>query len=605
VGFFDDIFGQPFGGMFDFNGDGKTDFGEEWVGYMIINDCMKEEEEQHSSSYSPSAYPRRSNVIYDSADDDLLDDDLITSVDTPAILPDDSWKIYCEDGSDYGLDPDDFDSEEDYLEALEEAKLTYGDDTYCDDDEGGVGSVAVPLSLTFEITYPGKEQLEAINEADYPNKRTYRAAYGLCELEHGSPFIPSDSSKEKEAERFNFILSGSCIAARYLTPYDGFIYGQAIKENFDLPITFEDEDEDSTVWFPDVFMELAEENPALAVDVWAWCVKEFGPYQKYMKTKPTIYSYITSSTDEYPPEFLDIAIDRLGSDVAFSEALLSRSPELMFGVASFVGRALETNKTKEAQIIFTSFMLNPKVKGKNAEDFINSIISHCSNWDELETMEAFKFYILPIIKKMNDKRIQRILPKITEEVDHYISSVESSEEKYQYARSFAWRNNYINGESGLDPLDYRTEEEYKKAVEEEKYRWRRWHSEARRFNLDVNEFDTEEEYNKALQQKRAEEQEARRKEQEERRKQTMAPDPLADTDKTIYNFCSVVFQSTRQPYAYLTGDLDIKIGDKVVVPVGSEGKEVVATVVSTSQHMRLTAPYPVDKARTVIKKIED
>ena len=128
--------------------------------------------------------------------------------------------------------------------------------------------------------------------------------------------------------------------------------------------------------------------------------------------------------------------------------------------------ALETNKTKEAQIIFTSFMLNPKVKGKNAEGFINSIISHCSNWDELETMEALKIYILPIVRKMNDKRIQRLLPKIAEEVDHYIASVESSEEKYQYARSFAWRNNYINNESGLDPLDYRTEEEYKKAVEE-------------------------------------------------------------------------------------------------------------------------------------------
>lgn len=45
MGFFDDIFGQPFGGMFDFNGDGKTDFGEQWVGHMIINECMKEEKE--------------------------------------------------------------------------------------------------------------------------------------------------------------------------------------------------------------------------------------------------------------------------------------------------------------------------------------------------------------------------------------------------------------------------------------------------------------------------------------------------------------------------------------------------------------------------------
>ena len=63
--------------------------------------------------------------------------------------------------------------------------------------------------------------------------------------------------------------------------------------------------------------------------------------------------------------------------------------------------------------------------------------------------------------------------------------------------------------------------------------------------------------------------------------------------------------STRQPHSYLAGDLDIIIGDKVLVPVGSAGKEVVATVVSTSQHMRITAPYPVDKAHKVIKELDD
>ena len=110
-----------------------------------------------------------------------------------------------------------------------------------------------------------------------------------------------------------------------------------------------------------------------------------------------------------------------------------------------------------------------------------------------------------------------------------------------------------------------------------------------------------------LAQKRAEEQETRQKEQEERRceRASISTDPLAETDKAVYNFCSVFFQSTRQPYSYLTGDLDIKIGDKVLVPVGSDGKEVIATVVSTSQHMRITAPYPVDKARKVIKKLDD
>ena len=54
----DDIFG----GFFDFNGDGKTDIGEEWVGYKIIEDCMKEDEfssdAPKSRPYRPASPPR-------------------------------------------------------------------------------------------------------------------------------------------------------------------------------------------------------------------------------------------------------------------------------------------------------------------------------------------------------------------------------------------------------------------------------------------------------------------------------------------------------------------------------------------------------------------
>ena len=30
------------GGMFDFNGDGKTDLGEEYIAYKIYEDCTKD-----------------------------------------------------------------------------------------------------------------------------------------------------------------------------------------------------------------------------------------------------------------------------------------------------------------------------------------------------------------------------------------------------------------------------------------------------------------------------------------------------------------------------------------------------------------------------------
>ncbi len=39
----DDIFG----GFFDFNGDGKTDIGEEWVAYKIMEECMQDDEDEN------------------------------------------------------------------------------------------------------------------------------------------------------------------------------------------------------------------------------------------------------------------------------------------------------------------------------------------------------------------------------------------------------------------------------------------------------------------------------------------------------------------------------------------------------------------------------
>ncbi len=35
---------DPFGGFFDFNGDGKTTVDEEWIAYQIINDCEQEDQ---------------------------------------------------------------------------------------------------------------------------------------------------------------------------------------------------------------------------------------------------------------------------------------------------------------------------------------------------------------------------------------------------------------------------------------------------------------------------------------------------------------------------------------------------------------------------------
>lgn len=97
-GFWDSFFDNPFGGMFDFNGDGKEDLGEQWLGCKILEDITKEEKEK---------------------DSDILDGGLFDSDGTH----DHSWRLTCEDGFEFGLGHEDFETEEEYAEALEYARL--------------------------------------------------------------------------------------------------------------------------------------------------------------------------------------------------------------------------------------------------------------------------------------------------------------------------------------------------------------------------------------------------------------------------------------------------------------------------------------------------
>lgn len=107
-GFFDGIFDNPFGGMFDFNGDGKEDFGEQWLGFKMMEQLSSDEEKE-------------SEKLFDDEDPfDQFDDG-----------SDHSWRSTCDDGFEYGIDSDDYETEEEYEEALEAAQ-SKADDPFMD-----------------------------------------------------------------------------------------------------------------------------------------------------------------------------------------------------------------------------------------------------------------------------------------------------------------------------------------------------------------------------------------------------------------------------------------------------------------------------------------
>ena len=645
------------------------------------------------------------------------------------------WRLTCEDGSGFGLDPEDYETEEEYEEALEERKVRlaldlrgwllntasipedfetedeYNDALYeekCawrEDRTDGTKYGINPDDYESEDEF--EEALDKARKREKAEAQMASAASGAAEAAGGAPdlygrlrqeaverleairegfcIFAERKKKQEEIDKCGFILHSDAPAARYLSVDDGFLYWQAIREHFTLPIDLPDAEEEPDSDFSDIFLELAEEDPALAVKVWSWCVAVFGPYRAYDTwSRDLLYNDILRSASDYPPEFMDFAVREMADDPAFCRGVLEENSRFPDPADDYIAHALQTGNAGAAEKLFASVLRHPGAKNKALEDFIQGILYGCEQEDELEAMEAFKFHILPMIEAIEQKRIARLLPRFRERMEDHIREVEATAEKYRYSRRNAWRTRCEDGSKyGLDPLDYDSEEEYNAALHEEKYGWRKYCEVIRRprtsrprirprswdsrwstsrprrntttalheekygwrkrcadgskYGLDPTYYESEEQYNAALHEEKygwrryyvsiggyygldpgnyetreafdaareaAKEREKKAREEKKREEaaRRAAPDPLADTDMTVYTFCAVRFANNDHLYYYLADDAALDVGDMVVVPVGNEGRECVAEIATVERHRRRTAPYPVDQAKRILRR---
>lgn len=68
--------------------------------------------------------------------------------------------------------------------------------------------------------------------------------------------------------------------------------------------------------------------------------------------------------------------------------------------------------------------------------------------------------------------------------------------------------------------------------------------------------------------------------------------------------CQVVFAKYSNEYSYLTDDDSLKEGDKVLVPLGPSNRETVAEITGKGYYAKENAPYPIDKIKKIIKRVE-
>ena len=563
------------------------------------------------------------------------------------------WRLTCEDGREYGLDPEDYETEDEYNDALYEERCAWREDR-TDGTKYGINPDDYESEDEFE------EALDRARKREKAEAQRTGAASGAAEASGGAPelygrlrqeaverleairkgfyIIMDRKCKQEEFDKCGFILHSDAPAARYLSVNDGFLYWQAIRERFTLPIDLPSAEEEPDSDFSNIFLELAEEDPALAVKIWSWCIEVFGPYKAYMRSFPSLlYNNILDSASDYPPEFMDFAVREMADDPVFCRGMLEENPRFPHPANDYIAHALKTGNAGAAEKLFASVLRHPAAKNKALEEFIRSILYSCEQEDELEAMEAFKFHILPMIEAVEQKHITRLLPCFRERMEAHIREVESTAEKYRYSRRNVWRTHCEDGSKyGLDPVNFETEEEYDAALHEEKYGWRKYCADGSKYGLDPVNFETEEEYDAALHEEKygwqkhcadgskygldptyyeSEEQynaareaakEREKKAREEKKREEAArrsaPDPLADTDMTVYTFCAVCFPNNDHLYYYRAGDATLDVGDMVVVPVGNDGRECVAEIATVERHRRRTAPYPVDQAKHILRR---
>lgn len=341
----------PFTNFFDVNGNGQMDFTEELLAMKVFEDALPGEK---SASYDEMENDGLDDL--DGLDDGLSDE--IDEEDTDSLI-DPDMTLHSPDFTDGGsneIDLEDINSlidqdlglhSPDFLEDDPDEDDVWDDpeeeDEWDDSQEEAEGPVAY---LTFSVeSREERFAKQGIRREDYSSQRAYDAACDLIDLQNGEGYVPSDSTRQREIERRQFLMEGGCVAAWYLTLHDGFLYAQAVKENFPLPIQVPDEDERPVTSLDELFLDLAEEDPALAVQVWAWMIQEFGPYPQYMDGVWMPFNGLLHITDQFPPEFQGIALEELCQNSDFRRGLLEASPEFP-DAGGYIAYALVGGRTR-------------------------------------------------------------------------------------------------------------------------------------------------------------------------------------------------------------------------------------------------------------------
>lgn len=558
MGFFDKDNNSLFGRLFDLNGDGKTTMEEEFLAFKIFEECTKSEDPMLSDNSD------HSNMY--------------------------EWREHCDDGIEFGIFPEDYENEEEYEEALNEAKYSWREECVSVFDTGIDPEDYETEDEYNEVLAEAQEELESdevcdflptsteqsspkeINPCAYPNRRRYNAAYELSQM---LPYFDKNDEYDVERrQRWEFILNNAdkIVAANYLTHEGDFLYAQAIKDNFELPCALPDEDEEQKMRLYQILTKIAKRDTQLSFEIWAWCLEQFSQYIQYARSyirdkfskelseeviENICIFFIGAETYHFPDDYKIKLVNYMNDNPDFLNNVMNACEEVPDGMTVLIAAAFNEQLYTVAEHIFKSGLKQAQGQRKQIIGLTQGVLSRCKDYEELESMEYFRDNLLPLVKNIEDDMVQDEIEGWEQEIAEYIDVVEKKQEKYKIVK--------------------------------EKY------------GVDINDFKTHDEYTDAFKTKFKEI--SQQKNIKAQQRTTRQLQNICADNNTIYTYCGVILPFSSRQYNFRTEDETIQIGDKVVVPVGKDDKETEGTVVSVGQYMNIAVPYPIEKTKVIIRKI--
>lgn len=483
---------------------------------------------------------------------------------------------YLDELDEYGIDADDYDDEDEFLEALEERRIQADLDGYfesSDNHQHEETSVSIPLKLQFSVevteSEPKKESKKGILKyfTSYMDEENYARALIDNFSELAKDYGPSLTRGTLDTIIDETIEIDQDRAIKYV---------KWLWDNF-TPDLFKNEEERHDRKRPSYLLRGDLIDHLLF---------------NYSGSK-TLYDLIKKDDTIFHAAFRDCVhpIHEISLVLEYMRFMLGHND---------IG---EIKRAYSGYLHWQEGRYTDNDLGRLWKSFIYTLRHSRYEIDRKVLNGESKFSlteeIIPLIEQIG-VRGKVPLQDLQEYRETLKGEIEQDKEEERQAR-LNWRDEVgIADREFASPYDYETKEEFLTAVNKakeakekaNKYAWRERVDSLARAHVDPNEYETSEEYYA----------EVRRVKRERYEKEWQKKEEDYLQKKNICDFCKVHIKSKGKPLYYLPGGFDLSIGDKVLVPFGDE-EECEGWVVALGKCFSSALPFEYKRIKPVLKKL--